>query len=219
MIADVLTGLMKLAIAGLFMWGLYGHAEQSVELDGEVVEKERRLQELRLVRQDLVERIRLAEGLVAQAETLLALRPEGEPAGDDEAAAMRAVDRFAVGLAAGFHCRARLSFQAILADAGDGPGNDRAGGCEPNPGSTLVEGGRTWPAAWTEELDGMRRGVERKLSDLDRELEQADGRVGRLQLIGNVYIMSGAFLAILMLVLQTAISVGGLFGSGGTGRR
>ena len=65
----------------------------------------------------------------------------------------------------------------------------------------------------------MRHGIERKLSDLDRELEQTGGRMGRLQLIGNVYIMSGAFLAILMLVMQTALSIGGLFGSGGTGRR
>ena len=219
MIADVFTGLLKLAVAGLFIWGLHGHAERSIELDGTIAEKERRLQEVRLLRQDLVERRRLAEGLVIQAETVLALRPAGEFAGDGEATARRAVDRFAVGLAAGHHCRARLSLLAILADAGDGPADFRAGSCEPNARSKLVEGSGTWPAAWTEELDGMRRGIVRKLSDLDRELEQTDGRMGRLQLIGNVYIMSGAFLAILILVMQTAVSIGGLFGSGGTGRR
>ena len=77
MISDLFMGLMKLTITGLFIWGLCGHADQLIELDRAVVEEERRLQGLGWMRQDMVERLRLAEGLVLQAETILASRSAG----------------------------------------------------------------------------------------------------------------------------------------------
>ena len=215
MILDLFTGATKLAIAGLFIWGLHQHAEQSIEVDRTVAEEERLLRDLQLLRQDLIERRRLAEGLVGQAELILALQPAGKPASDDEAAAMRAVDGLAVGLAAGLHCQARQSMRGILEETGEASADLPTGGCEPNAGLNVIGGNRTWSHAWTEELDGMRRSVERKLSDLDRDLEWTGGRVDGLSLIGNAYIRAGAILAICMIVLQTALD---LFGPGRNGR-
>ena len=169
------------------------------------------------MRQDMVERLRLAEGLVLQAETILAARPAGEASSDHEAAATHGIDRFAAGLAARLHWQARLSIRTILEDAEEGSGEPRKGGCERIAGLNVVEGAWTWPVVWTKELDGMRRRVERRLSDLDRELERSDGRMGRLHLIGNAYIKAGTFLGVFMLVMQTAMSIGGLFGSRGHG--
>lgn len=215
MLSDFLMGVMKLAIAGLFIWGLHEQAERSIELDRATAEEEGRRQDLRLLRQDILERQRIAESLVRQAHLILALRLAGEPASDHEAAVMRTVDGLAVGLAAGLHCEARRSLREILTDAGDRPGDLPKGDCEQNTGFNVIDDNRTWPHAWTEELDGMRRSVERKLSDLDQELVRTDVTVGRLSLMANGYIVIGAVLAICMLVMQTAVD---LFASGGNER-
>ena len=213
-----LTAVIKVTIVGLFILGLFGHADGSVELEGARAAEEKRLQGLRRTRLDLVERWRLAENLVLQAETILALRSAGEGSSDDKAVGMREIDRFAAGLAGRLHCQARLSMREILVDAGEGPSDPPNSACEGPLEFHVGKGAIAWPDAWTEELDGMQRRVDRKLSDLDQELERTDGRVGQLHLIENVYIWASAFFAVFLVVMQTAISLGGLFGSHRNGR-
>ncbi len=219
MISDVFMGLMKLVVLGIFIWGVTEHADRSIELDRTMAEQEKRLQSLRHARQDLVERRRLAESLAMHAETILTFRSARERWSGSETVVTQGTNQFAVEAANRFYCQAWLSMRNIVTNTGAFLGDLQSGECGEVARFHVDDQAREWPQVWTLELNDMRRRVDRKLSDINQMLDQTYGRVTRLHLMGNGYIIIGAVLTVLILIIEFAVSVGNLFKSRGDGRR
>lgn len=207
MASRVTSVLLQFATCVVIAWCFAQQFSKSTDMRTEIVEQSKTLVSLRHERDDLMERKRFADNLSLQAGALLKTRPAIEMASASDAVATQTVYRFVITMADQLYCQAWISMREIATNGVDYVRDSRPLVCTTSTKFRMNNNVDVLPQLWIVELDKLQVRVEQRLRDLNQALEQVNSEISQLHTLGEIYSLLGMCLAVVLLFVQTAVSI------------